>query len=207
VLSMLCAALAACAGGETPTPSPELAADIAEAYAGEGEEASAIDDGTGGAPSGDGVRSDEGGAAGTTGEASGRAAAGGAPTRGSGGEAAAAEGGAGATAAPSAAAGASSSCDGFAILAASCGTSGCHGKGSNLEEFATSEEEARAYIDRPGTLACLGQGDVIDPDAPAASLMLKKLTDDPPCGQRMPLTGNPLSNTEIQCITDWIGGL
>jgi hypothetical protein len=98
-------------------------------------------------------------------------------------------------------------CDGFAILAANCGTSGCHGQGSNLETFAASEASARTFIGKPGTLACSGQGNVIDIDDPAESLMVRKLADDAPCGQQMPIAGDPLSASEVQCIEDWIGGL
>jgi hypothetical protein len=100
-----------------------------------------------------------------------------------------------------------SSCDGFALLAANCGTSGCHGEGSNLEDFAASEAAARAFIDKPGTLACTGQGLVIDTENPEDSLMVRKLSDDAPCGQQMPISGEPLSAAEVECIEDWISGL
>lgn len=116
-------------------------------------------------------------------------------------------GGVAAGAAGSGGSGATGSCDGFAILAANCGTSGCHGEGSNLETFAASEASARTFIGKPGTLACSGQGDVIDTDDPAESLMIRKLADDAPCGQPMPITGAPLSASEIACIETWIGGL
>jgi hypothetical protein len=101
----------------------------------------------------------------------------------------------------------SSSCDGFAVLAANCGSSGCHGDGSNLEDFAASEKAARAFIDKPGTLACTGQGNVIDPDDPDGSLMIQKLSADPPCGNSMPLGGVTLSKSDIDCIRSWMGNL
>ena len=98
-------------------------------------------------------------------------------------------------------------CDGFAVLAANCGSSGCHGDGSNLENFAASENAARAFIDKPGTLACTGQGMVIDPDDPDGSLMLQKLSADPPCGSTMPLGGITLGKSDIECIRSWISNL
>jgi hypothetical protein len=107
----------------------------------------------------------------------------------------------------SAGAPASSSCDGFAVLAANCGSSGCHGEGSNLENFAASETAARAFIDKPGTLACTGQGNVIDPDDPDGSLMIQKLSADPPCGSTMPLGGVTLSKSDIDCIRSWMSNL
>lgn len=104
-------------------------------------------------------------------------------------------------------AGAVRMCDGFAVLAANCATSGCHGEGSNLEDFAASAAAARAFVDKPGTLACSGQGLVIDTEDPGASLMVRKLSDDPPCGSPMPLAGSPLSRSEIECIQTWIASL
>jgi hypothetical protein len=98
-------------------------------------------------------------------------------------------------------------CDGFAVLAANCGSSGCHGDGSNLEDFAASEKAARSFIDKPGTLACIGQGNVIDPDDPDGSLMVQKLSGDPPCGSSMPLGGVTLSKSDIDCIRSWMSNL
>lgn len=98
-------------------------------------------------------------------------------------------------------------CDGFAILATNCGSSGCHGEGSNLGTFAASEADARDYIGAPGSVSCIGQGLVIDTDDPAASLMMMKLSDDPPCGQPMPGNGQLLAQADIDCIEDWISGL
>src|SRR5438046_1540283 len=70
VPSILCAVFAACAGGETPLPSPELADDIAAAYAG-GPRALAVSvGGAAGALSGAGGRS-EGGSSNTGGQATG----------------------------------------------------------------------------------------------------------------------------------------
>jgi hypothetical protein len=113
-----------------------------------------------------------------------------------------ADGEGGGSTAPSA-----SSCDGFAVLAANCGSSGCHGDGSNLENFAASETAARAFIDKPGTLACTGQGNVIDPAQPDDSLMLQKLSADPPCGSTMPLGGSTLPKSDVDCIRSWMSNL
>jgi hypothetical protein len=109
-------------------------------------------------------------------------------------------------AAGSGTAGASSACDGFAILAANCGTSGCHGARSNLGTFAASDKDARSYIGRSGKI-CANLGVIIDPSDPPASLLIQKLSDFPPCGQSMPALGFPLSDADIACIEDWIGSL
>lgn len=197
--SVALALFMACAGKDPP----ELTADQADAIR------TAYDDGA--------VAGAGGGGAGGAGGALAAAGSGGSggsqlPSNpsGSGGSAAAglAGSGGGSTAEAGAGGGTSSgsTCDGFALLATNCGTSGCHGEGSNLEDFAASEAAARNFIDVPGTLACGGQGLVIDTDDPAESLMVRKLSDDPPCGQQMP-PGGGLSPAEVDCIEDWISGL
>jgi hypothetical protein len=215
IASTLCAGLVACAGGETPGLTPQQAEDVAVAYAGgrraatPGDESGAVAGaGAKGASSAasSGAGADLAAAAG--GSAGAPSAAGdGGGTAGTSGSANAGAGGPANAAGGTAGTGASIPCDGFAVVAANCGTSGCHGQGSNLEAFATSEAAARTYIGSPGTLACSGQGDVIDADDPPASLMLTKLSDDPPCGQPMPLSGSPLTAAEIQCIEEWLGAL
>jgi hypothetical protein len=99
-------------------------------------------------------------------------------------------------------------CNGFAILELYCATSGCHGQpGAPLGDFASSEAAARAFIDREGSLACSGQGTIIDTDNPSDSLLVAKVSGDPPCGQAMPPTGEPLTDEEVACLEDWISGL
>jgi hypothetical protein len=103
---------------------------------------------------------------------------------------------------------ASETCDGFAILAQYCATSGCHGQpGAPLGDFASGPDAARAFIGREGSLACTGQGVIIDSDEPSDSLLLAKISGDPPCGQAMPPTGEQLTDAQVACIQEWIGGL
>jgi hypothetical protein len=195
----------ACAGKDPPEVSAELAAQIQAAY--DDTATGAASGGTGGGGAGGssaGAPSGAGGSGGSSAAsnagAGGGALAGGAGSGGTGGGVNAGTAGTGGS-------GSVSSCDGFAILAANCGTSGCHGEGSNLEDFAASESAARAFIGQPGTLACSGQGDVIDTADPAESLLIRKLSADAPCGQQMPISGAPLTASEVDCLEDWIAGL
>jgi hypothetical protein len=99
-------------------------------------------------------------------------------------------------------------CDGFSILQANCGQSGCHGEGSMLgSTFASSEADARSYIGRSGTLTCGGQGPLIDPENPSESVIVLKMSDDPPCGNYMPPSGMFLPDDDVECVTNWIGNL
>lgn len=49
---------------------------------------------------------------------------------------------------------------------------------------------------------------LVDPGAPASSFLLEKLSkDQPQCGERMPLSGEPISEGELECVEAWIGHL
>jgi hypothetical protein len=209
---LLCAALAACAGKITPSVSDNLAEDIENNFNGSGGSAATGNAGAAGsAATGNGGRAGSSNAAGAAGAGDDDPAA--APIDGAAGSSMAGgagassdpdEGGAGASGDPDAVG--AETCNGFAILAANCGSSGCHGAGSNLGTFAASEEDAREYIGQPGGV-CSSQGSIIDTEDPASSLMVTKLSDDPPCAQPMPLGGQPLPQADIDCIEDWISGL
>ncbi len=99
-------------------------------------------------------------------------------------------------------------CDGFSILQTNCGQSSCHGEGSNLgTTFAASEAEARTYAGRSGTLSCASQGPLIDPDNPGESIIVHKMSDDPPCGTFVPPSGILLPDDDVECVTNWIANL
>jgi hypothetical protein len=45
----------------------------------------------------------------------------------------------------------------------------------------------------------------VDTDMPERSLLLRKLDDDPPCGDRMPAGDRPpLDSTQRACFTQWV---
>jgi len=50
---------------------------------------------------------------------------------------------------------------------------------------------------------CSGQTYVV-PGHPESSLLYLKLTDHPPCGERMPLGGGALPAAEIEAVRSWI---
>lgn len=99
-------------------------------------------------------------------------------------------------------------CDGFSILQANCGQSGCHGEGSMLgSTFAASEADARSFIGRSGVLTCASEGPLIDPTNPGDSVIVLKMSDDPPCGNYMPPSGMFLPDDDVECVTNWIANL
>jgi hypothetical protein len=204
----------ACAGDKLPELNRNIGDQIAAAYAGSnglgagGSMQSADAPGQGG--SGGAGPKTNGGDSDSDDEPSTPA-----PSGGAGGGDATSSGGAGGSAGapPSSSGGGTSSppatpaCDGFAILEANCGTSGCHGAGSNLGTFASSEAVARSYIGKSGAVTCSGAGPILNPDDPPASILIQKLSDSPPCGNYMPLNGMLLSDSDVDCLEDWIGSL
>jgi hypothetical protein len=167
----------ACAGGETPATNAELRDQITAIYV-DGDGAVGNSGGNGGAG---GSAQAEAGAAGDDGEPGGR-------------------GGSTSTGGPD-------ECDGFAVLEANCGTSGCHGENSPFSNFAESEEAALSFVGVSGESSCSAEGPLLDPNNPVTSIIMQKVTaTTPPCGERMPVVGE-LTPADIACLQEWIGGL
>jgi mono/diheme cytochrome c family protein len=85
----------------------------------------------------------------------------------------------------------------------------CHGLPPNEKSngnLSTGADSASAYAALVGTSStsakCSGKPYVV-PGKPDESLLILKLTT-PPCGDRMPLGGDPLSSEQIASIRAWI---
>jgi hypothetical protein len=101
-------------------------------------------------------------------------------------------------------------CDAFAILAASCSGTACHGAGSTVGNFAESLEIAEGFVDVPpvpGEDCEDYENPVIDTENPQQSLLVQKVNGAAPCGLDMPLTPTPLTDDEVDCLVEWIGTL
>ena len=48
------------------------------------------------------------------------------------------------------------------------------------------------------------QKTIVEPGKPDESLMLQKLSPNPPCGNRMPVGGNPFTDAQLEMIRSWI---
>jgi hypothetical protein len=176
--------MAACAGGDTPARTPELVEQIAVMYAG----------------------AEPVGAA---------AAGGGSGIGGSGGSAATGSGGS--TMAGTAGAGAGSSsgaCDGFAILETKCSGGSCHSQQNSgpgaLSNFVLDETTAAAFEgEQSSNCAEQDNAPIFDAGNPAASLVVKKITNTASCGGRMPLGASTqgLTDAELTCVKNWIATL
>jgi len=182
----------ACAGGDTPATDAAFEQAIEDRF-GNGAVASA---------GGSGGRSGSG----RSGSGGGQAAAG--RNAGGGGNAPASSGGSGQLPDDGPGGTSGDGCDGFAVLAANCAGSSCHGENSAYSNFAESEAAAVSFVGESGESSCATNGPLLDPENPAASIILQKVTAAvPPCGEPMPIVGGDLSQQEITCLQDWIGSL
>lgn len=176
-----CAGFVACAGGETPRTDEELRDQINDIYV--NRDGAVGRAGSGGRSGAGGSAQAQAGAAGDGGGPGGRGGSG------------------------QASAGSGDECDGFAILEANCGSSGCHGQGSLYSNFAESEDAALSFVGESGESSCASEGPLINPDNPVSSIIIQKVTaSSPPCGTRMPVVGE-LTQAEVTCLQEWIGSL
>jgi hypothetical protein len=93
-----------------------------------------------------------------------------------------------------------------ALVTAKCATAGCHdanSKQAGLSLASGWENSARGQAS-----ACGGGASVLVPGDPDGSTIYTKVTPTPPCNNRMPLGApQPLSDTEIACLRDFIAAL
>lgn len=90
------------------------------------------------------------------------------------------------------------------LFAARCGTTNCHVAGPSASaglDLASANPMARLK-DLP-ELSCT-QRPLVSSANPRASVLLDRLKGTPSCGARMPLTGEPFSQQEIDCVEVWI---
>jgi hypothetical protein len=90
-----------------------------------------------------------------------------------------------------------------AVFQQRCGLSGCHlatMPAANLDLVS-----AGVYARLSGRAAAGGPGVLIDPGGePQKSVLYLKLTNSPPFGSQMPLTGTKLDAATLACVASWI---
>ncbi|WP_437308172.1 c-type cytochrome domain-containing protein [Sorangium sp. So ce388] len=92
-----------------------------------------------------------------------------------------------------------------ALVTSKCATAGCHDANSKQAGLSLASGWENAV--RGKESACGGGASVLVPGDPDASTVYTKVTPTPSCNNRMPLGGQPLSDTEIACIRDFIAAL
>jgi hypothetical protein len=188
-LGMFAGWFLACAGDDIPPIEDELRGALAQNFGGASMEvgsAGTAGSGTGGRG---GSGSGNGGSANNAGSGN---AAGGAAGDGGG---------------PVGGGGSGDTCDAFnTILLDRCGSSGCHNDGSPQGAFAVSEQDVLEFVDRPSTKGNACDQLFIDSSNPEESLLYTRLFSAD-CGGilSMPLSGDPLTEEQSDCVLSWLG--
>jgi hypothetical protein len=93
------------------------------------------------------------------------------------------------------------------VLQARCGNNSCHSQPrATIGDFAISMAQIPAYIDKPSVRDPMC-GLIIDSENPSESLLFRKLIGAfpaPACGAFMPVTGDALSDAQIDCMESWL---
>ncbi|MEM9489539.1 MAG: hypothetical protein AAGC55_10370, partial [Myxococcota bacterium] len=92
------------------------------------------------------------------------------------------------------------------LLRVSCATAACHDSDAPSVGLDLLAPEVAGRLSNVESAICAGQIFIVPGDA-SSSYLLDKVMDAPSCGVRMPIGGAPLSDEEINCLTDWIDGL
>ena len=86
-----------------------------------------------------------------------------------------------------------------------CGTSGCHNASMPAQGLDLVSADVASRL--VGVMSTECAGVLADPNDARASMLVRKLGGDPPCGARMPLVGDKLGDEEIDCVVAWIATL
>jgi len=90
------------------------------------------------------------------------------------------------------------------LFKSTCGQTSCHAKGSAQLDLVSAGVAARLIDQSSQSTTCDGHTYIATDGA--ASLLLDKLSDKPPCGAKMPL-GGTISASNMQCLTTWVHSL
>jgi hypothetical protein len=88
------------------------------------------------------------------------------------------------------------------FFAATCTASSCHNASDEAQGLDLQSPDVASRL--VSVMATEGQGLLVDPSAPSASIVYLKLTANPPFGAEMPLGQKPLPGAMTACVLDWI---
>lgn len=92
------------------------------------------------------------------------------------------------------------------LFEASCNSIACHGAGATVLDLVSPGVAARVVdVDAAAGGAC--DGEVVVSTSGGTNLLLDKLQETPSCGLRMPYGAEPLVQSEVDCLTDWVESL
>jgi hypothetical protein len=86
-----------------------------------------------------------------------------------------------------------------------CGSIGCHASGGTQVDLVSANVERR-LVGKPSSNMLVCKGRTLVAADGTDSLLIDKITDPPPCGSPMPVTGS-ISADERSCLTNWVSSL
>jgi hypothetical protein len=86
-----------------------------------------------------------------------------------------------------------------------CSSAACHGADAPRIDLISTNADSR-LIDQPSSSTGMCPGRTLVASDGSASLLLDKLSDQPPCGGKMPAIGM-LTVSERTCLTDWVNAV
>jgi hypothetical protein len=92
-----------------------------------------------------------------------------------------------------------------ALFKKTCGSIGCHAAGGTQVDLVSANVERR-LVDKPSSTLLPCKGRTLVAADGSDSLLIDKITDPPPCGSPMPVTGS-LSDDDRSCLTNWVSSL
>jgi hypothetical protein len=92
-----------------------------------------------------------------------------------------------------------------ALFKMKCGSIGCHASGGAQVDLVSPNVAVR-LVGKPSSTQLLCKNRTLVSATGGASLLIDKITDPPPCGSLMPVTGS-LTDTDRSCLTDWVSSL
>jgi hypothetical protein len=86
-----------------------------------------------------------------------------------------------------------------------CGSLGCHAMGGTQVDL-VSPNVATRLVGKSSSTSLPCKGMTLVDSSGGKSLLISKITDPPPCGSLMPVTGS-LTTDERSCLTGWVSSL
>ena len=88
-----------------------------------------------------------------------------------------------------------------------CGSAACHGSESMIYIDLESEGVSARLLDGPTSAAGACEGRTFVSSSNAGDLLLQKVSENPPCGVRMPFGKPVLTAEQVKCLSDYVSSL
>ncbi len=92
-----------------------------------------------------------------------------------------------------------------ALFKQKCGSIGCHSSGGTQVDLVSANVERR-LVGKPSSNVLVCKGRTLVATDGSDSLLIDKITDPPPCGSPMPVTGS-LTEDDRSCLTNWVSSV